>query len=119
MSNPELIQNRAIARLTTLIAAGYVLNAPAHASDAVSLEHPNRKFKYRHAYVYEDGKVVAPFSDNDEVRIYTDSTDSDFHSFVRTIPKPSGLEFLSTTEFWSGIAVGLSAAFALYSLFVR
>ena len=119
MSDLETIKNKAVARLTALMAAGYELMAPTSSSEAVSLEHPSRKFKYRHAYVYDDGRVVAPFSDKDEVRIYTDSTDSEFHTFISTVPKPTDWEKATAANFWSGVIAGLGAAVAVYFLFVR
>lgn len=119
MSDVETIKNKAVARLTTLMSAGYELAVPAHPSEAVSLEHPSPKFKYRHAYVYDDGRVVAPFSDKDEVRIYTDSTDSEFLSFVSTIPKPTDWQKTRTGNFWSGVIAGLGVAVVAYLLFLH
>ena len=118
MSDLATIKNKAVARLTALMAAGYELVAATNPSEAVSLEHPSRKFKYRHAYVYDDGRVVAPFSDKDEVRIYTDSNDSEFHSFVSTIPKPTDWEKATTGNFWSGVIAGLGLALVNY-IFAR
>lgn len=104
------MENYAIERLSALLAAGYVIDEVRTPSDAVSLEHPDKAFKARHVYLYADGLMVAPFGVNDEIRVFADSPQDEFHRFVQSAPRPTWWQRTVRIKEWLAGAMGGAVA---------
>lgn len=89
--------NQAIYRLNALLEVGYVLGTPG-LSTGLSLTHPQAKFRYRHAFVYDDGQAVMPYAEKEEKRFFSDEDNRAFDEFISTVPKPTFLERLTVDE---------------------
>lgn len=113
----EHSDNQAIYRLNALLEAGYVLDS-GRTSTCMSLSHPNGRFRYRHAYVYDSGQAVMPYSDEDEKRYFSDDDNSQFDQFIASVPKPTFWQRVTVDEL-SGWIWGSALGAILMHLYLR